>query len=76
MMCPRCVCEDVRLLAVSPVAGVWQVLQCVRCLYTWRSTEPARRTQREAFPAEFRMTQADIDNAPQVPAVPPLRKAP
>jgi hypothetical protein len=72
MICPRCEFDRVEKLATSPVPGVWDVLQCGRCLYTWRTTEPARRTTPEAYPEEFRMTQADIDGAPEVPAVPPL----
>ncbi|MEU6912879.1 non-oxidative hydroxyarylic acid decarboxylases subunit D [Streptomyces olindensis] len=71
-VCPRCAFDAVRTLAASPVADVWLVRQCERCLYTWRTTEPARRTTREAYPEEFRMTAADIDNAIEVPAVPPL----
>ena len=71
--CPRCEDGVAALLATSPVPGVWQVYQCQTCLYTWRSTEPARRTDRASYPAEFRMTRADIENAPQVPSVPPLR---
>ncbi|MDU7328801.1 MAG: non-oxidative hydroxyarylic acid decarboxylases subunit D, partial [Klebsiella pneumoniae] len=39
---------------------------------TWRDTEPLRRTSREHYPEAFRMTQKDIDEAPQVPHVPPL----
>lgn len=73
-MCPRCAATEVTLQAVSPVAGVWEVWQCERCLYTWRSTEPDRRTKRESYPDAFKMTQADIDEAPQVPAIPPLRR--
>ncbi|EBS7468979.1 hypothetical protein CDM02_01295 [Salmonella enterica] len=42
------------------------------CLYTWRDTEPLRRTSREHYPQAFRMTQKDIDNAPMVPSIPPL----
>lgn len=72
MICPRCADEKIETLARSPVPGVWEVYQCQHCLYTWRSTEPPRRTSREHYPEEFRMTQADIDNAPQVPAIPPL----
>jgi hypothetical protein len=45
--------------APSPVPGSWDVLQC-------------GRTRRDAYPQEFRMTPADIDNAPEVPAIPPL----
>ncbi|MFE2426528.1 non-oxidative hydroxyarylic acid decarboxylases subunit D [Streptomyces sp. NPDC059373] len=72
MICPRCAHETVGTVTTSPVPGVWDVLQCARCLYMWRTTEPARRTDRESYPAEFRMTRADIDNAPEVPAIPPL----
>ena len=49
-------------------------MQCPRCLYSWRTTEPPRRTSRDAYPEEFRMTQADIDNASEVPAIPPLAR--
>jgi hypothetical protein len=71
--CPRCAFDVVGRLATSPVPGVWDVLQCDRCLYTWRTTEPARRTRRDAYPDNFKLTRADIDNAIEVPAVPPLR---
>ncbi|MFS4105265.1 MULTISPECIES: non-oxidative hydroxyarylic acid decarboxylases subunit D [Streptomyces] len=71
--CPRCAFEAVDTLHTSPVPGVWDVLQCRRCLYTWRTSEPARRTRREAYPEQFRMTPQDIENAPEVPALPPLR---
>lgn len=73
MICPRCTWETLNRLATSPVPDVWEVLQCARCLYTWRTSEPERRTRRESYPARYRMTQDDIDNASEVPAVPPLR---
>ncbi|NYH80972.1 hypothetical protein FHR84_004345 [Actinopolyspora biskrensis] len=72
-MCPRCADENVSELTASPVPGVWKVLRCDLCLYTWRTSEPARRSTREAYPERFRMSRADIDNAPQVPAIPELR---
>ncbi|AUY25286.1 non-oxidative hydroxyarylic acid decarboxylases subunit D [Mixta calida] len=72
MICPRCGDQHIELMATSPVEGVWTVHQCQRCLYTWRSTEPLRRIGREHYPQAFRMTQQDIDNAPEVPAIPPL----
>lgn len=71
-MCPRCAAEGLRRLATG-VDAAWEVWQCQTCLYTWRTTEPDRRTKREAYPEAFKMTQADIDNAPEVPTVPPLR---
>ena len=72
MICPRCADKQIDVMAHSPVKGVWTVYQFQHCLYTWRNTEPARRTEREHYPPEFRMTQQDIDNAPEVPAIPPL----
>lgn len=73
MICPRCAWETLNRLATSPVPDVWEVLQCARCLYTWRTSEPERRTRRESYPERYRMSQDDIDNASEVPAVPPLR---
>ncbi|CAM3587303.1 Phenolic acid decarboxylase subunit D [Vibrio aerogenes CECT 7868] len=72
MICPRCGHEHIDLLAKSPVPDVWTVHQCLLCLYTWRSTEPLRRTSREHYPDAFKITQADMDNAPEVPRIPPL----
>ncbi|MGW0792542.1 non-oxidative hydroxyarylic acid decarboxylases subunit D [Streptomyces sp. NPDC002911] len=74
-LCPRCAYETVSTLFTSPVRGAWDVLQCHQCLYTWRTSEPARRTRRDAYPEQFKMTLADIENAIEVPAVPPLRSA-
>jgi len=72
MICPRCEHDHIEIMAHSPVEGVWTVNQCQLCLYTWRSSEPARRAEREHYPEEFRMTQKDIDEAPEVPSIPPL----
>ncbi|CAM5640608.1 non-oxidative hydroxyarylic acid decarboxylases subunit D [Streptomyces fumanus] len=71
--CPRCAGDAVTTVTTSPVPGVWEVLQCPRCLYMWRTTEPERRTSRAAYPALFRLTEEDIASASEVPAVPPLR---
>ncbi|MFE6804992.1 non-oxidative hydroxyarylic acid decarboxylases subunit D [Streptomyces sp. NPDC057696] len=70
--CPRCAFDTITRLATSPVPDVWDVLQCGRCLYTWRTTEPARRTGRDAYPEAFKLTESDIENAIEVPEVPPL----
>ncbi|MFH8898014.1 non-oxidative hydroxyarylic acid decarboxylases subunit D [Streptomyces coeruleorubidus] len=72
-VCPRCAHQTVELVFTSPVPGVWDVLQCGRCLYMWRTSEPERRTRRDAYPEAFRMTAEDIRSASEVPAVPPLR---
>ena len=72
-LCPRCTHEHLAIQTPSAVAGAWDVYQCGRCLYTWRTTEPARRTQPAAYPAAFKLTAEDIDNAIEVPSVPPLR---
>ncbi|MGE2817456.1 non-oxidative hydroxyarylic acid decarboxylases subunit C [Mycobacterium heidelbergense] len=73
IMCPRCADEAIEKLSTSPLPGRWDVLQCARCLYSWRTTEPARRSRREAYPATFKMTIEDIRDAPEVPNIPPLR---
>jgi vanillate/4-hydroxybenzoate decarboxylase subunit D len=72
-VCPRCTHETISELYTSPVSGVWEVLQCAQCLYTWRTSEPDRRIERDAYPEEFTMTIEDIVNAPEVPPIPPLR---
>ncbi|MGW3284285.1 non-oxidative hydroxyarylic acid decarboxylases subunit D [Streptomyces sp. NPDC001002] len=72
-ICPRCAHETIELMFASPVEGVWEVLQCVQCLYCWRTSEPARRTDRDAYPESFRMTVDDITAAPEVPSIPALR---
>lgn len=72
MICPRCEADHIAELASSPVSGVWTVYQCQHCFYTWRSSEPLRRTDPAHYPASFKMTQQDIDDAPMVPPVPPL----
>ena len=72
--CPRCGDEAIEELFASPVTGAWTVLQCQLCLYCWRTSEPDRRTSRDSYPEEFRMTMTDIDTAPEVPSVPPLRR--
>ncbi|MFJ4930005.1 non-oxidative hydroxyarylic acid decarboxylases subunit D [Streptomyces sp. NPDC088736] len=71
-ICPRCAHETIDQLFASPVPGIWVVLQCRQCLYCWRTSEPARRTRRDAYPESFRMTVEDIANAVEVPPVPPL----
>ena len=62
MICPRCADEQIEVMVKSPVKDVWTVYQCQHCLYTWRDTEPLRRTSREHYPEAFRMTQKDIDD--------------
>ena len=71
--CPRCAHDVIDLLCTSPVAGAWEVLQCQRCLYGWRTSEPARRIDPDTYPDSFRMTPEDIAIAAGVPSVPALR---
>ncbi|WP_267254592.1 non-oxidative hydroxyarylic acid decarboxylases subunit D [Catenulispora rubra] len=62
MSCPRCTAAAEQL-ASSPVPGVWEILRCVECLYMWRTTEPARRTTRDAYPEAFSLTRSQTDSA-------------
>lgn len=70
--CPRCRHDDINDLAHSPRVGVWTLYQCATCLYVWRSTEPARRTDPKHYPPQFALTDEDLHHAVEVPTVPPL----
>ncbi|MEV5413122.1 non-oxidative hydroxyarylic acid decarboxylases subunit D [Thermopolyspora sp. NPDC052614] len=74
--CPRCAHETIDKLFASPIPGVWEVLQCRRCLYCWRTTEPPRRTRRDRYPDAFKMTAEDVASAAEVPPIPPLKTTP
>jgi len=37
--CPRCSNTDTRLIAQSPISGVWEMYGCNHCTYLWRNTE-------------------------------------
>jgi hypothetical protein len=71
--CPRCDHDALSRVATAPVEGAWDVLRCDLCFYMWRTTEPERRTRRASYPPAFRLTREDIDNAIEVPPVPPRR---
>lgn len=68
--CPRCRGEAVTVLARSADPGMWEVLACRRCTYTWRTSESAAQTSAAAYPAKFALSEADIASAPEVPPVP------
>ncbi|WP_409311168.1 non-oxidative hydroxyarylic acid decarboxylases subunit D [Pectobacterium sp. B1J-3] len=72
-ICPRCRHEHISVMYNSPVADVWAVLQCDKCLYMWRTSEPARRSDPEHYPEKFRMTEQDMAHAEPIPAIPPLK---
>lgn len=74
MRCPRCAAQSVEPLASSPVPGAWEVQICTVCHYSWRDTEPARRTEREHYPERFRLTTEQLESAIELPSVPALRE--
>jgi len=37
--CPRCNSADTKLIANSPIGGVWEMYGCNHCTYLWRNTE-------------------------------------
>ncbi|MGQ4596826.1 non-oxidative hydroxyarylic acid decarboxylases subunit D [Nocardia sp. R6R-6] len=75
-ICPRCAHDLIEQLFTSPVPGVWDVLQCQRCFFCWRTSEPPRRSRRDAYPDTFKLTADDIANAVELPAIPPLLDTP
>ncbi len=66
MICPRCADEQIEVMAKSPVKDVWTVYQCQHCLYTWRDTEPLRRTSRAQDPVSWRRAPAQSGDRPMV----------
>ncbi|SFX53157.1 non-oxidative hydroxyarylic acid decarboxylases subunit D [Olsenella sp. kh2p3] len=66
MKCPRCGDEHISTIAKSPVAGAWEVYECDRCYYSWRSTETPHVDD------VFKLTPEKIANLQVIPAVPPL----
>ena len=70
--CPRCDAAKSKIVAHSPVKGVWEMCMCPVCFYFWRSTEPAYATQAAAMNPSFRIKQEDIPNFSVMPEVLPL----
>lgn len=59
----------ITVLTRSAVPGVWDVLPCQRCTFSWLTSESAAQIS-AAYPARFALSEADIANAPEVPPVP------
>ncbi len=74
IVCPRCGHTHISVLQESPVPGVWTLYQCDTCLYSWRSSEPERRSSREHYPERFRMNEEQMTHSAPIPEVPPLKK--
>ncbi|MCJ4753766.1 FAD-binding protein [Klebsiella pneumoniae] len=71
MICPRCADEKIEVMATSPVLfACGEVTGGVHGAN--RLGGNALADTHEHYPEAFRMTQKDIDEAPQVPHVPPL----
>ncbi len=59
--CPRCGSAETRLLAESPIKGVWEMYACNHCTYLWRSTENLEGIQTLT---EEEIEAAVLDNPP------------
>jgi len=66
MKCPRCECESISTIATSPIEGVWEVYECDKCFYSWRSTETPHVAD------VFKLNDEKIANLQVIPPVPPL----
>lgn len=69
MKCRRCGSEKISKIADSPVRNVWEIYQCDKCNYSWRSTEP----DIEILPV-FKLDDKQIDEMQLIPPIPPLKK--
>lgn len=72
MICPRCAEHGITEVAHSPQAGIWTLYLCQVCQYSWRSTEPASRSERHHYPAVFQLNAVDIEQANEMPVIPTL----
>ncbi|WP_085829780.1 non-oxidative hydroxyarylic acid decarboxylases subunit D [Collinsella vaginalis] len=66
MKCPRCDHDQIETIATSPIEGAWEVYQCDRCFYSWRSTEQPHIDE------VFKLTAENIERLQVIPPVPPL----
>ncbi len=66
MKCPRCGHEGISTIATSPIEGVWEVYECDKCLYSWRSTETPQIND------VFKLNDEKIAALQVVPPIPPL----
>lgn len=66
MSCPRCDCDDTRVMATSPVGNVWEVFVCNKCYYSWRSTEEIHVSEK------FKLNDEKLEHMGVIPPIPPL----
>lgn len=67
MMCPRCDCDQVRVMVKSPVGNEWEVYVCEKCWYSWRSTEEIN------ILPKFKLNDEKIEKMDMIPPIPPLK---
>ncbi len=70
MTCPRCDSGETEILAVSPIAGQWEMHICRVCNFSWRSTEPTQVTDPSQYHPSFKLTKAAIDRMTVYPPLP------
>ena len=66
MKCPRCECEEIRLITKSPKGNVWELYGCNRCFYSWRSTEEVHVLDK------FKLNEEKLADMQVIPPVPEL----
>ncbi len=74
LSCPRCDTPGAGVVARSPVPGVWEMVLCQTCFYSWRSTERDEATQAAAMSPKFRIDPAKLALGHVMPVIPPLRR--
>ncbi len=71
--CPRCRHDNVEVMAKSPVGQVWEVYICLKCQYSWRSTEPQELQNPDKYSSKFSLSNKDIENLASVIPLPSER---
>ena len=75
MKCMRCLEGEGTVVAKAPDgSGAWEIYQCTRCNFGWRTTEPEEVLDVEKRDPRFQLVGVDLEKLLVPCPIPPLRK--
>jgi hypothetical protein len=75
MICPRCEGDQADKIFEAPEDGSWEVYRCLRCYFTWRSTEEEEVTNPKLYSPKFKLSERQMEAMAPKPPIPPLRRS-
>jgi len=72
--CPRCEGVSAFKFFEAPKGAVWELYRCPDCHFVWRSTEGESIRNRALYNKIFKLSNKDMENMIDKPAIPPLRE--